>query len=273
MGDDQNDELSDDTLGELAARAYRAPEGSVPREEMWTRISAARREARVAPVIEPIRKPRFAAWRWGAALAAGLVLGIMVDRVFVGRDVTSASSSVASAQNDAASVDVTTGPRDQRSGDPVEASPRANADVATTERSRSPIASRNTTDPLPANPRDLYKAAAIQTLVQAEALLTAYRVSGDPSRELARDPQEMQQAARWARDVLSSTRLLMDSPAARDPQLRVLFTDLELILAQIVQLSGAPLQANERALIERALRDRDVIQRLRSAVPAGQATS
>ena len=110
--------------------------------------------------------------------------------------------------------------------------------------------------------------AAAQTLVQAEALLTAYR-----AEEGARDPLAMQQAARWARDVLSSTRLLIDSPAGRDPQMRELFTDLELILAQLVQLSGTPLQANERELIERAMRERDLLPRLRSAVPAGLAAS
>jgi hypothetical protein len=73
--------------------------------------------------------------------------------------------------------------------------------------------------------------------------------------------------------VLSSTRLLIDSPAGRDPQMRTLFTDLELVLAQIVQLSGTPLQASERELIDRAMRDRDLLPRLRSAVPAGSATS
>jgi hypothetical protein len=83
----------------------------------------------------------------------------------------------------------------------------------------------------------------------------------------------MLQAARWARDVLSSTRLLLDSPASRDPQLRALLADLELVLAQIVQLSGTPLQAGERELIERAMRDRDLLPRLRSAVPAGTTTS
>jgi hypothetical protein len=123
-------------------------------------------------------------------------------------------------------------------------------------------------------PRDsvtetLYRAAAIQTLVQAEAVLTAYR--GTESR--APDPQAMQQSARWARDVLSSTRLLMDSPAGRDPRMRSLFTDLELVLAQIVQISGTPLQASERELIDRAMRERDLLPRLRSAVPAGLAAS
>ena len=111
--------------------------------------------------------------------------------------------------------------------------------------------------------------AAVQTLVQAEAVLTAYRGAASTTR----DPEAMQQAARWARDVLSSTRLLIDSPAGRDPQMRALFTDLELVLAQIVQLSGTPLQASERELIDRAMRDRDLLPRLRSAVPAGSATS
>jgi len=113
-----------------------------------------------------------------------------------------------------------------------------------------------------------YRAAAMQTLAQAEALLTSYR-----SAENVRDPQAMQQAARWARDVLSSTRLLLDSPAGRDPQMRTLFTDLELILAQIVQLSGTPLQSRERELIDHAMRDRDLLPRIRSAVPSGLATS
>jgi hypothetical protein len=55
--------------------------------------------------------------------------------------------------------------------------------------------------------------------------------------------------------------------------MRTLFTDLELILAQIVQISGTPLQARERELIEDAMRDRDLLPRIRSAVPSGLATS
>ena len=135
-----------------------------------------------------------------------------------------------------------------------------------------PRATRREVADLPALPdstvQTFYRTAALQTLAQAEALLTAYR-----GAENVRDAAAMQQAARWARDVLSSTRLLLDSPAGRDPQMRTLFTDLELILAQIVQLSGTPLQARERELIEDAMRDRDLLPRIRSAVPAGLATS
>jgi hypothetical protein len=140
--------------------------------------------------------------------------------------------------------------------------PRAPVSVAQTEP--------RDLDALPdSTVQTFYRTAAVQTLVQAEALLTAYRGAEGTTR----DPQALRDAARWARDVLSSTRLLMDSPAGRDPQLRMLFADLELILAQIVQLSGTTLEARERELIDRAMRERDLLPRLRSAVPAGLAAS
>jgi hypothetical protein len=299
---DSKDEPVDDSLRELVARGYHAPHGEVPREEMWSRIAAARRVARTTsvtapnrvdhsgtPVIPLHRRPR-TIWRWSAALAAGLVLGIAVDRALVRRGETPAtrvsdgargsvptSSNPSAPQSESASVAEPSTPDAQNDGAPsargdtrsgVQSVP---SHVATTsggapDRSTGTRAQLEPTSP---DPSDLYRAAAMQTLVQAEALLTAYRTTGDA----APDPQAMQQAARWARDVLSSTRLLMDSPAARDPRMRVLFSDLELVLAQIVQLSGAPLQAPERELIERALRDRDLLPRLRSAVPAGLTTS
>jgi hypothetical protein len=71
--------------------------------------------------------------------------------------------------------------------------------------------------------------------------------------------------------VLSSTRLLIDSPAGDDPQLRALFEDLELVLVQIIQLAGGQLDPSERALIDRALETKDLLPRIRTAVPAGVA--
>jgi hypothetical protein len=73
----------------------------------------------------------------------------------------------------------------------------------------------------------------------------------------------------WARDLLSNTRLLLDSPAAVDPERRRLLEDLELVLVQIVQL--APANTADRAMIDRALEHDHVMTRLRTAVPAGQA--
>jgi hypothetical protein len=293
--DDIMNETFDRAVREQAAASYNAPSGAVPRDEMWARISAARRAACATPVAIPIAAPvvadvdrsiipidrpgkdRPAIWRWSALLAAGLLLGVVLDRTLADRDTPSTTGTVTPA------AAVTSGdrplastPNDTRTAETPSVT-RGSREVATTTRGsdRTAATAPNVTPdagvsaaPGSTGPRDLYHAAAIQTLMQAEALLVAYRGES----EAARDPQAMQQAARWAREVLSSTRLLMDSPAARDPQLRVLFTDLELILAQIVQLSGAPLQASERALIERALRDRDLLPRIRSVVPSGSTT-
>jgi hypothetical protein len=114
---------------------------------------------------------------------------------------------------------------------------------------------------------ELYRLAAVQTLGQAEALLTVYRAGGAP---LPRDASTRQLGS-WAREVLGSTRLLIDSPAGTDPQLRPLLNDIELVLVQIVRLSGTPLDSTDRALIDGALRDRDLLPRLRTVVPAGTA--
>jgi hypothetical protein len=67
-----------------------------------------------------------------------------------------------------------------------------------------------------------------------------------------------------AEDLLTRTRLLMDSPAADDPAMRSLFEDLELVLAQVVRLQTKGNQI-ELDLINRALEQRDVIPRLRTA--------
>ena len=115
------------------------------------------------------------------------------------------------------------------------------------------------------DPARVYRMAAEQTLTQAEALLTAYRADGVP----AGDPAAARQLGRWGRDVLGSTRLLIDSPAGEDPQLRALLDDLELVLVQIVQLSGDPVDSGDRALIDRALQDHNLLPRIRTAVPAG----
>ena len=116
------------------------------------------------------------------------------------------------------------------------------------------------------SPNKLYRLAAVQTLTQAEALLTAYKANN----VAISDPASARQMAEWARQVLSSTRLLMDSPAGSDPQLKPLFADLELVLVQIIRLSGAPLDASERALVDGAINDHNLLPRLRTAVPAGQ---
>jgi hypothetical protein len=115
------------------------------------------------------------------------------------------------------------------------------------------------------DPARLYRMAATQTLTQAEALLTAFRASGAPESPSV----EFRQLGTWGRQVLGSTRLLIDSPAGQDPQLRALLDDLELVLVQIIQLSGGELNATERSLVESALEHSDLLPRIRSVVPAG----
>ena len=68
-----------------------------------------------------------------------------------------------------------------------------------------------------------------------------------------------------AHDLLLTTRLLLDSPAASDPRFRNLLEDLELVLAQVVRLQSDQGRA-DLDLIRQALDQRDVLPRLRSAV-------
>jgi hypothetical protein len=107
-----------------------------------------------------------------------------------------------------------------------------------------------------------YQLTTVRHLSDAEALLTSFRARTTGDRQMDA------QMAKWARDLLTNTRLLLDSPVANDPQRRPLLEDLELVLVQIVQLSpGSTPQDHE--LIERTLQQEHVLTRLRTAIPAG----
>jgi hypothetical protein len=68
-----------------------------------------------------------------------------------------------------------------------------------------------------------------------------------------------------AAELLTTTRLLLDSPAAADPKARALLEDLELVLAQIAHLEAERGRV-ELELITQALEQRDLLPRLTSAV-------
>jgi len=105
-----------------------------------------------------------------------------------------------------------------------------------------------------------YDIASAQHLTAVEAMLTSFRAD-----QRSESDQALQ---RWARDLLASTRLLMDSPAAEDNSRRQLLEDLEFVLAQIVQLDpNAP--AEDRAMVDRAINREQVLTRIRSSIPAG----
>jgi hypothetical protein len=108
-----------------------------------------------------------------------------------------------------------------------------------------------------------YTVAATGELARAEALLTAYDAAG--SHAIVD-----KQMSAWARDILSNTRLLLDSPAAADPARRKLLQDLELVLVQMVQRSPAEGAREEREQIDRSMERTQMLPRLRSALPAAR---
>ena len=128
------------------------------------------------------------------------------------------------------------------------ASPTSVRTVAT-----APVAARtdSLSEPAP------YSTETSQYLGQTAALLIAL-----PSEVKAGRANE--QFLSRAGELLTRTRLLLDSPAANDPTMRNLLEDLELVLAQVVHLENNQ-NRTELDLINRALEQRDVIPRLRTA--------
>lgn len=80
--------------------------------------------------------------------------------------------------------------------------------------------------------------------------------------EESRRGQPVDYSKAQARELLSTTRLLMNGPQVTDSHLRELLDDLELVLAQIVRLPPRP-GAPDVYLIDQALDQREVIPRLR----------
>ena len=107
----------------------------------------------------------------------------------------------------------------------------------------------------------VYQVAATQYLSRTETFLTGFRADLRAGRAEARFPGQ-------ARDLLTTTRLLLDSPAADDPRMRALLEDLELVLVQISQLPSRR-AAHDTDLITQDMDQRNVLPKLRSAIPAG----
>lgn len=240
-------------LREAASEAYNPPP-EPPRDEMWRGIEAewrARREARHArqPRRRGSHRGRRGARRWlhwGAGLAAMLAVGIGIGRLSApGADPADGAGPATAATEPAGAA--TEGVERGADGATGSMGPAAaDSEGRRMLRAETP-----------------YRFAAAQVLGQAEVLLTAFGAGADPTRAVDAE------TVAWATDVLTTTRLLLDSPAADDPQLRMLLEDLELTLVQIVQLTDGA-EAGAADWVRQAMRDRHVLTRLRTAFPPGE---
>jgi hypothetical protein len=122
--------------------------------------------------------------------------------------------------------------------------------------------------PAPGTPMtgDAYRVAVAQHLTRTETLLTSFRAE-------AAGGTVDDSAVEWAGQMLSTTRLLLDSPAADDPRLRTLLEDLELVLAQIAALPTRPdtpsTTHTEVDLARRAVEEKQLLPRMQTLAPAG----
>jgi hypothetical protein len=236
MNDDQLEEVLAD-----AARDYNAP-GDVPREAMWARIAEARRQA------VPIRPRRI--WGWASAgiaaallITTGIVIGRRMER----------SSTV--PQTVTASRD--TAPRRDST---VRVAPERETAVASKDPNVG--AAHNATSDSSGPDKTLaYQMVVLQHLAGTEAMITSFRAA-------ARNGETDAHVAKWARDLLGTTRLLEASPAAEDPVMKRLLEDLELVIVQIVQYANRGTNDPEELdLIEQSIKKRGVITKLRSTLP------
>jgi hypothetical protein len=266
------------------AQGYNAPPVRVPREEMWAAIEAKRsagpRVVYGGGAPSPIHDRRFGTRVWLGAAAAAMLL--VATGVGIGRlTAPTPAPAVAKGSNTLPVQPVTVTPKQgtlpQTGSSPQVAStstqrPGPESGVSTVRRGSSqPNVAANTIDnpgqPQPSRltpaPSSAYQLTALQNLSEAEALLTSFR-----SRSSA-DQQMDAQLGTWARQLLTNTRLLIDSPVGDDPQRRPLLQDLELVLVQIVQQLSPGSTPQDRDLIEKTLQQNHVMTRLRTAIPAG----
>ena len=75
----------------------------------------------------------------------------------------------------------------------------------------------------------------------------------------------------WARELLGTTRMLLDEPQLRDDRTRRLLQDLELVLVQIIQARGTAAPEARRAPSE-TMRETNLLPRVRAVVTASIST-
>ena len=110
----------------------------------------------------------------------------------------------------------------------------------------------------PVASNDPYQRTTEQFLGRTAVLLAS--LPGD-----ARTIDANTKLAGQAVQLLTTTRLLLDSPVAKDRRMKELLEDLELVLAQVARMQ-TPRHRDELVLINETLAERDLVPRIRSAV-------
>jgi hypothetical protein len=262
-----------DFLKNAAHEAYNPPP-ETPRDEMWAVIQAERATQRDDGKIVSIHPHRSRLWWIG--VAAALVIGVGLGRVSLWNPAES-GEQVATVQEPPAGEapeGITNPVRDDDAdaADAAEVAPAPEIDGPTMLASDVGHAGASPDDATAAQaPSDggttaaptlrkrstlPYRVAAADLLTRSETFLTMFRTDGG-------DEALNAQFATWARTLLMQTRLMIDSPAGEDLQMKALLEDLELALVQIVQLGGATDEEETRRIGD-GLDDGQLLFKLRS---------
>jgi hypothetical protein len=274
------DEQMDEMLIE-GARDYNEP-GPVPRDEMWSRIQAARSARSGNPAGTPTQNRPHRLWVWASIglaaasiLAVGVVIGRRIERP------TGAAVAVTPPASRTPPSDSALRPAERVSDTAARVASRpdslieqlhretrrtdrrvqelATVDAAAADTARSPGSERVARQE---SSNLAYRLVVLQHLAGSEAMITAFRAT-------ARRGETDAQIATWSRELLSTTRLLEASPASDDPMMKRLLEDLELVITQIVQYAThGTNSSDELDLIEQSINKRGVMTKLRSTLPA-----
>lgn len=253
-----------------AASEYNRP-SETPRERMWAEIRAQRTQrGALRPDTPAYRRPL---WYMPAAAAALLVIGIAIGRMYEHVTTAPAHPRVIAAHADSGrtpagvhSIDST--PKAESVHPAITSAPRRDVAVAPPGNPaprREPMTVDTASGSRPYVPNSAtmaYRLAVVEHLAGTEAMLTSFRAA-------AKRGEVDAQITNWARNLLTTTRLLQGSTAQEDPTMKRLLDDLELVLVQIAQYTSAsPHRAEELEFIEHSIERRGVIGKLHTTIPA-----
>jgi hypothetical protein len=259
MNDEQR--LEDERIAMAAREVYNAPPAT-PRDEMWSAIEARLEAGAAGSDVEPADRARPAGrLSWWIGVAAALVIGLGLGRLSLS---TGPAESQVAARPEATETTLVAVPDvpegtapDPSATEPPPSVRRPSEGAAPRDPSPEPSLAVPPDFSGPGTTRPQYVAATREHLNRSESFLTGVRV------DLAAGSADADFGT-WARSLLSRTRLLLASPAGRDPDTRRLLEDLELMLAQVI-VTAATSDPAEARLLGEGLESGDLLRRMRSA--------